>query len=66
MKIWLNGEQTDIDSDATLARLAQQQGLGEARYAIEVNEEIVPRSEHPTHTLKPGDKVEIVTAIGGG
>ncbi len=66
MKIWLNGEQTDIDDSATLALLVEQQGLGEARYAIEVNEEIIPRSEHPTHTLNEGDKVEIVTAIGGG
>ena len=66
MKIQLNGEETDIDDNATLAQLAQQQGLGETRYAIEVNEEIIPRSEHATHTLQQGDKVEIVTAIGGG
>ncbi len=66
MKIWLNGEQTNIDSELTLADLASQQNLDEVRYAIEVNEEIIPRSEHPTHTLNEGDKVEIVTAIGGG
>jgi len=66
MKIWLNGEHADIESGLTLADLAQQQDLGETRYAIEVNEEIIPRSEHPTHALNEGDRVEIVTAIGGG
>ncbi|RTZ60922.1 MAG: thiamine biosynthesis protein ThiS [Gammaproteobacteria bacterium] len=66
MKIWLNGEHTDVESKLTLADLAQQQDLGKTRYAIEVNEEIIPRNEHLTHTLNEGDRVEIVTAIGGG
>jgi thiamine biosynthesis protein ThiS len=36
------------------------------RYAIEVNEQIIPRSEHGIYALKTGDDVEIVQAIGGG
>lgn len=66
MKIILNGEEAHIDDNVTLAELSERQGLGEVRYAIEVNEEIVPRNEHSTLTLKENDKVEIVTAIGGG
>jgi sulfur carrier protein len=33
---------------------------------VEVNQAIVPRSQHDTHALRHGDKVEIVHAIGGG
>jgi len=33
---------------------------------VEVNREIVPKSEHDTHTLREGDTVEVVHAIGGG
>ena len=33
---------------------------------VEVNEQIVPKSLHASFTLKEGDKVEIVTAVGGG
>ncbi|MEP4372681.1 MAG: sulfur carrier protein ThiS [Alloalcanivorax venustensis] len=36
------------------------------RLAVEVNREIVPKSEHGTHTLQEGDTVEVVHAIGGG
>jgi sulfur carrier protein len=31
-----------------------------------VNEEIVPRSRFNSYRLSPGDRVEIVHAIGGG
>ncbi|MBU2097476.1 MAG: sulfur carrier protein ThiS, partial [Gammaproteobacteria bacterium] len=34
--------------------------------AVEVNAEIVPRSQHAVSVLNPGDAVEIVHAIGGG
>jgi len=33
---------------------------------MEVNEEIVPRSRYVTHAFTPGDRVEIVHAVGGG
>ncbi|MEP2249791.1 sulfur carrier protein ThiS, partial [Marinobacter sp.] len=36
------------------------------RFAVEVNEDIVPRSQHATFSLIYGDRVEVVHAIGGG
>jgi sulfur carrier protein len=36
------------------------------RVAVEVNLEIVPRSQHANRSLSAGDRVEIVRAIGGG
>jgi sulfur carrier protein len=33
---------------------------------VEVNGEIVPRSEYTARALAEGDQVEIVQAIGGG
>ena len=41
-------------------------GLAGKRVAVEVNLEIVPRSQHATRVLREGDRVEIVHAIGGG
>jgi len=41
-------------------------GLSGRRLAMEVNREIVPRSEYAEHVLHDGDQVEIVHAIGGG
>ena len=46
--------------------LLEQLGLQGRRVAVELNHEIVTRSEHATRILMPDDRVEIVHAIGGG
>lgn len=66
MQIRLNGELTSVKNDTTIRDLIEQIGLIGQRYAVEVNESIVPRSKHEQHTLNEHDKVEIVQAIGGG
>ncbi|MFE8070600.1 sulfur carrier protein ThiS [Marinobacteraceae bacterium S3BR75-40.1] len=66
MQIQLNGEPYALSETATVAELIQQLQLGDRRIAVEVNEEIVPRSEHGIHRLRSGDRVEVVHAIGGG
>ena len=66
MQILLNGETTTIEDGLTVQALLQQLELVGRRIAVEVNEEIVPRSEHDSHQLAAGDRVEIVHAIGGG
>ncbi|BAO43413.1 sulfur carrier protein ThiS [Thiolapillus brandeum] len=66
MNILLNGENTRIEENATLADLIRTLHLEGSRYAVEVNEALIPRSEHHDYRLKEGDNVEIVQAIGGG
>ena len=66
MIIILNGENKQVDTGTNIEQLLQVIGLGGKRLAIEVNEQIVPRSEFSETTLQESDKVEIVQAIGGG
>ncbi|XOZ32978.1 sulfur carrier protein ThiS [Halomonadaceae bacterium KBTZ08] len=66
MKIELNGENTEVSDGASIQALVEQLELTGRRIAVEVNEEIVPRSEYGSHQLAPGDRVEVVHAIGGG
>ena len=66
MQIQLNGEARTLEADASVARLVETLGLTGRRIAVEVNEEIVPRSVHAETHLAEGDRVEIVHAIGGG
>jgi sulfur carrier protein len=66
MKILLNGESRALTNKACLKQLVSELGLDNKRLAIEVNQEIVPRSEYSTHLLQESDQVEIVHAIGGG
>lgn len=64
--IQLNGEPHSLATDTHAADLIAQLGLGGRRIAVEINEEIVPRSQLAETRLASGDKVEIVHAIGGG
>ena len=66
MNILLNGAAQVLREGADVAELLKVAGLAEKRVAVEVNLEIVPRSQHATHVLRAGDRVEIVHAIGGG
>lgn len=66
MQILLNGEPHQLDQPLTLSALINQLGLTGKRLAVELNLEIVPRSQHADTRLSEGDRVEIVHAIGGG
>ena len=66
MNIVLNGEPRGLDDALTLRGLIERLELGGKRLAVEVNEEVVPRSQHAEYRLHEGDRVEIVHAIGGG
>lgn len=66
IEILLNGEKFPLPDAATITALLQAQGLAGRRVAVEVNGEIVPRGRHAEHVLRPGDRVEIVHALGGG
>ena len=66
MKVLLNGETREFPDPLTVAGLLDAIGLGEHRVAVEVNQAIVPRGRHATHSLAEGDHIEIIQAIGGG
>lgn len=66
MNVMLNGDHRELPEQATLQWLIDELGLAGKRLAIEVNEDIVPRSQHGDYHLSDGDRVEVVHAIGGG
>lgn len=66
MNITVNGDLLEVPSSHTLANLVADLAVSDQRIAIEVNEEIVPRSTYEKYNLRAGDQVEVVTAIGGG
>jgi len=66
MNIYINGQPHELPANSTVANLIEQLVLTGKRIAVELNQEIVPRSEHTNTLLKEGDQLEIVHAIGGG
>jgi len=66
MQIQVNGETREVPEGCTAEQLVALLELTGRRLAMEVNLELVPRSAFASHRLQPGDRVEIVHAIGGG
>jgi sulfur carrier protein len=66
MQIYVNGTPQDVPDTTDLTALVTRLGLGGRRIAVEVNEELVPRSRFGDHRLAAGDRVEIIHAVGGG
>lgn len=66
IEIHLNGMPRTLAADTTVIALLQELNLVGRRLAVEINQEIIPKSRHDAHRLRNGDRVEIVHAIGGG
>ena len=66
MQIVLNGKPYILSGENTVSALVKQLELENRRIAVELNQDIVLRSEYASTRLQAGDQVEIVHAIGGG
>ncbi|MBB2496884.1 sulfur carrier protein ThiS [Aquipseudomonas ullengensis] len=66
MHIQLNGDSFELADGATVADLLVRLDAVGKRVAVELNLDIVPRSQHATTVLRDGDQLEVVHAIGGG
>jgi len=65
MLVIINGVETELADTVTVANLLKQLELT-GRIAVELNKQIVPRSEFESRLINKGDMIEIVHAIGGG
>ncbi len=66
MELIVNGESRILPQPLSVAELVSELGVTGRRIALELNGEIVPRGKFGETILAPGDKLEIVQAIGGG
>jgi thiamine biosynthesis protein ThiS len=66
MQIQLNGAPMTLEAGVTLAELLEVLGLDPRRLAVERNLEVAPRGEHAQVVLQEGDRLELVTLVGGG
>jgi sulfur carrier protein len=66
MNIQVNGQGREIAEGSTVANLLGELGVTQPHVAVEVNLELVPRAQHRDTVLNTGDRVEVVTLVGGG
>lgn len=64
--ITVNGESREVGAGTTLRALIEAAGLAGQPVAAEVNKEVVPFRRHAERVLAEGDRVELVTLVGGG
>jgi sulfur carrier protein len=62
----INGHHRSVIQGTTVSVLIGDLGLAGKPVAVERNREVVPRAQHSSTVLAPGDQVEVVTFVGGG
>lgn len=66
MNIQVNGQSREVAAGSTVTSLLADLGIAQPHVAVEVNLEVVPRADHKGTILNAGDRVEVVTLVGGG
>jgi len=66
IKIFINGDLKKFPSETNIVSVLESLNISSKHIAIEINENLVFRSDWQETNLKDGDKIEIVKAIGGG
>ena len=64
--VHINGEEQQIDENSSVADLLAELKINNRFCAVERNLEVIPREIHDQCKLEPGDRIEIVTLVGGG
>jgi sulfur carrier protein len=66
LSITVNSEARMVPPGTTVSGLLTELGLAGRPVAVERNHEIVPRAQHAAVELADGDRLELVTFVGGG
>ncbi|MBK96844.1 MAG: thiamine biosynthesis protein ThiS [Planctomycetaceae bacterium] len=66
MVVYVNGESVELAAASTLSQLLAQLEITTRHVAVELNLEIIPFEKHAECVLADGDKLEVVTLVGGG
>lgn len=66
MKVTINGEIKELESEVTLDRLLELFSLPSQRVAIELNREVIRRQSWNSTVVRDDDRIEVVHFVGGG
>ena len=66
MTIQVNGQPREVAAETSVSQLLEELGVKQPHVAVELNLEVVPRAQHAATSLREGDRLEVVTLVGGG
>ena len=64
--IIVNGKEINLTKNTTVAEYLEQNQYQVKRIAVELNGDILPKYSYSDTMLKDGDRLEVVTFVGGG
>ena len=64
--VTVNGEARPVPAGCTVSQLLALLEIDPVRVAVERNLDVVPRRAHGETVLAEGDRLEVVTFVGGG
>ena len=66
IQIYINGEKKKINIGCNLINILEDYSLKNKLLAIEINQEIIPKSNYKMIKINQNDRIEILELIGGG
>ena len=66
IQIYINGKKKYIKNNCNLINILEEYSLKNKLVAVEINQEVIPKSRYKTITINKNDKIEILELIGGG
>ena len=66
IQIYINGKKKNINSNCNLISILEEFSLKNKLVAIEINQEVIPKSNYKTKKINKNDRIEILELIGGG
>jgi sulfur carrier protein len=66
LHVRVNGEARELPAGTTVAALLAQIAPAGKPCAVEIDRQIVPRSQHAGRALRDGEAIEVVGFVGGG
>jgi len=66
IQIYINGKKKNINSNCNLIDILKEYSLINKLVAVEINQEVIPKSRYKTITINKNDRIEILELIGGG
>ena len=64
--VTINGSEKSFPLNITVRELLTELNLANQAVAVEINRNLIPKKNHQTHHLNPGDCIELLTLVGGG
>lgn len=66
IEIYINGNKKIVNKNLNLKKILKEFLIKNQLFAVELNNEVIPKSQYKNKKVMQNDKIEILELIGGG